>query len=174
MSGLTVWGNIATIVGTAIAIGGFVAGWVNRSVKRVASQVRQLGDQTMQQFNQMETHTRTLTLALHTLIPAITWKSHADVDNDVSVVRSQLAHILIQGIHLEEQWHNPLSDDELNRLRRYQQLLASNGNLSVEEAEDMKKLAERMAADHPNDSTIVSLLLLATLFLALLLTSRKP
>lgn len=38
----------------------------------------------------------------------------------------------------------------------------------------MKKLAERMAADHPNDSTIVSLLLLASLFLALLLTSRKP
>lgn len=156
------------IIGTA------TVGWINRSLKRVTDQVQQLGDQTMQQFNQLETHTRTVTLALHTLIPAITWKTDGERDNDVSVVRSQLAHILTQGIHLEEQWHNPLSDDELSRLKDYQETLASNGNLSVEEAEDMKTLAERMAADHPNDSTIVSLLLLATLFLALLLSSRKP
>ncbi len=174
MGGLTVLGDIATIVGTAVVIGGSTVGWINRSNKRVADQVQQLGDQTMQHFSQLETHTRTLTLALHTLIPAIPWEADADVSNDVSVVRSQLAQILIQGIHLEEQWHNPLSDDELNRLKGYQQVLASNGNLSVEKAEDMKRLAERMATDHPNDSTIASLLLLATLFLVLLLTSRKP
>lgn len=167
-------GNIATIVSTGVIVGGLVVGWVNRSVKRVTDQVQQLGDQAMQRFNQLEAHTRTLTLALHMLIPAITWKADADMDNNVSVVRSQLSQILVKGIHLEEQWHNPLSDEELNRLKVYQQQLASNGNLSVEEAEDMKKLAERMAADHPNDSTLVSLLLLASLFLALLLTSRKP
>jgi hypothetical protein len=174
MGGLTFWADIATIIATTVVIGGIVAGWVNRSVKRVTDQVQHLAEQTQQHFIQLETQTRTVTLALHTLIPSITWKADGENGPDVTVVRSQLAQMLIQGIRLEETWHNPLSDDELNRLKTYQQVLARNGNLSVEEAEDMKNLAERMAAEHPDNSTIVSLLLLATLFLALLLASRQP
>lgn len=174
MGNLAVWSEIATVVGTAVVIGGLVAGWVNHAVHQIRDQIAQVGAQTVQQLGQLEIHTRTLTLALHTLIPAIAWKEASPVDpREIDLVRAQLAQMLIQGIRREEAWHNPLSEEELNRLRGYQQRLERGEPLSVSEAEDMKALAERMATEHPNDGTFASLLLLATLFLALLLAPRK-
>lgn len=163
MGTLATWSEIATVVGTAVVIGGLVTGWVNRAIHQVRDQITQVGAQTVQQLEQLEIHTRTLTLALHTLIPAMAWKETAPVDpHEIDLVRAQLAQMLIQGIRREEAWHNPLSEEELNRLRRYQQLLEQGKPLSVSEAEDMKALAERMATEHPNDGTFASLLLLAS------------
>jgi hypothetical protein len=126
-----------------------------------------------QRLGDVDSNMRVVALVLSTVLPSIQWREGHDVEPELTALRPRLVSVLTRAIDQEERWRNPLAPDEIERLKRYRDELDQGHMLTVDEAEDMKQLAERMGADHPNDSTAGAFLLLAGLILALLLSSRK-
>lgn len=76
-------------------------------------------------------------------------------------------------VKLEEQRGNPLTPQELERLKHFHRKLESNEPFSVEEAKELEALARRVVAAWPGEPAAQTLEFLARLLSAVLVASEK-
>ena len=152
------------LAGLIVAIA-FIVGLILRATNKKI-------DNVQVSLNRHQNNVRVLALLLSHMIPAMKFKEGHDL-TDLSYIRSQIVPIITDAIELEEKWRNPLSSEEIGRLKRYREAIKQGHPISLKEAQDMKSLAERMDTDHPNDPTIAGLLIAAGLILAIAIISSK-
>jgi hypothetical protein len=165
---ITIAAALATLVASVLGAASWLVRGLRKEVTQIQHQVRSVGETVAK----MDRNMRLVATTLYTILPAVQWKDAPAGGAPLSILTAKLVDLLTDAINSEEQWRNPLSEEELGRLKRYRDALRSGQMLTPQEAEDMKRLAERVEADHPNDSTAAALLLAAAA-LWLLLSSRK-
>lgn len=112
---------------------------------------------------------RVLAHTISSILPAIQIRPGHKDDIDLGEIRRSLGGLISQTIRVEEHLGNPLTPDEINRLKLYEQRLQRGMDFSVDQAKDMKDLAERSANDHPDNTAIVAFAGMAALFLGVVL-----
>ena len=161
MSTLHVAEGVAALAVAVSVIVGIVLRGINQKV-----------DSLQKMIGRQERTMRVIGLLLTQMLPAVTFKEDYDM-TDLSTVRSQLVAVFTDAIEFEERLRNPLSAEELARLKTYRKAVQQGKSLTVAEAQDMKDLAQRMAEDHPNEPSAAGLLVVAGLFLAIALIANK-
>ncbi len=180
VSGLNIAADIAGIV-VALATLGL---WLTASTKRYFHRLDrrlmdQLGrvdgrvDRMHQHLNRLDGNINIMALGFSQLLPSLGIKEGHDMRDVIQDLQTQLTSIVRDSILLETALQNPLSEDDLNRLRQYHDVLAGGHLLSESQARDMKILAERMKSDHPDEPLFNSLLIAAVILLTVAILSRQ-
>ena len=94
-------------------------------------------------------------------------------DELLELLRPLLAESVGQVVRLEEQRLNPLTPQELERLKYYQRKLQANEPFSAEEARDLQALTEKVAAERPGEPAVWILAFFVGLLSGVLLASPK-
>jgi hypothetical protein len=166
---LSTWTDIAVIVGTVVAAVALIGTWLGGLRAELRRSLQDVG----QRIDDVTVVTQLNTQALSILLPSVTLRADAKANrNALDSLAPKLMDALASTIAQEHHWHNPLTRDELQRLESYKERLEQHRELTPDELRDMKDLADRVHAEHPDDKSSLTLALLAGLFLALLLSTH--
>lgn len=158
---------------------GVIVGWMTtRMSQALKGQLRTLQQDLGNRLGSLDTklageqsNIRVLGMVLSHLLPVMAVKEGMTLD--VSLWQSSLVTIVTQATGREESLHNPLSEEELARLRHYRDLMAQGQPLSVDQAQEMNAFAQRMDAEHPDDPIFTAMLIAAAFVLTVTLVNAQ-
>ncbi len=180
MSGLSIAADIAGILLAMTTLGVWLTAstqhYFRRMDRRFKDQLDRLDSRVNrihQHLNRLDGNINMMALGFSQLLPSLGIKEGHDMRDVIGDLQTLSTSIVRDSILLETALQNPLSEEDLNRLRQYHDVLAEGHLLSENQARDMQILAGRMKADHPDEPIFNSLLIAAALLLTLAILSRQ-
>ncbi len=180
MSGLSIAADIAGILLAMTTVGAWLTASTRHYFRQMDHKFKDQFDRLDSRVNRIHQHVNRLdgninmmALGFSQLLPSLGIKEGHDMRDIIQDLQTQLTSIVRDSILLETALQNPLSEEDLNRLRQYHDVLAEGHLLSENQARDMQVLAERMKADHPDEPLFSSLLIAAALLLTLAMLTRQ-